>query len=161
MSDDIEEAVRSGDLATVTGLLRSNGELVSGSTTTGMPLLEFAALLGTAAIVQAFIDAGAEVDVRDRLGSTPLGAAASSGRVAVVRTLLSSGADPNVEDNEGKISSRPIWQCLFSAHSNIDTLRELLRGGANTSGADEHGYTLRDWATPDQLVVLLEADDHQ
>jgi len=152
----MEEAIRSHDIETVVAALRT-GTSANGETTTGMPLLEFAALLGQINIVRALIEAGADVNQRGQLGSTALMAAASLGQGLVVRVLLEHGADPDVVDYEGKISSRPIWHSVFSADSDLDTLRALIDGGADTAGVDEHGMSLSDWATPAQREVLRRA----
>ena len=60
---------------------------------------------GTAEIAQALIAAGAEVNVADADGTTPLMRAAFRGSLDVVRVLLAAGADPlaqHVEKNSGK-----------------------------------------------------------
>jgi ankyrin repeat protein len=51
------------------------------------------------------IDAGANKDVQDARGRTPLHRAASNGRVEVLRVLIDAGARKDIRDNEGK---RPI-----------------------------------------------------
>ena len=58
---------------------------------------------GTPQEVQAAIDKGAEVNVRDpSYGATALMLAAHNQNPDVIITLLKSGADANVRDNSGK-----------------------------------------------------------
>lgn len=56
----------------------------------------------TADIAEALLDAGAEVNVADEHGVTPLMRAAGSGRVDVVKLLLSSHADAEVKSGDGR-----------------------------------------------------------
>jgi hypothetical protein len=65
------------------------------------PLLAFA--MGTCKTARAFqlVDAGADVAVRDRSGSSALQRAASCGDQALVAALLAKGADPNAEEPDG------------------------------------------------------------
>ncbi len=53
----------------------------------------------TAALAQR-LDAGAEVDRRDRRGRTPLHVAAYFGNHAAMRALVAAGADPNALEND-------------------------------------------------------------
>jgi len=52
-------------------------------------------------IVEILYGAGAEVNVQDRFGRTPLICAANNGDVQTVRELLLFGADPNLTDDDG------------------------------------------------------------
>jgi ankyrin repeat protein len=57
---------------------------------------------GDTARVIEFLKHGADVNARDKYGSTPLHWATYYGHVEVVRLLLELGADPTVRNNDGK-----------------------------------------------------------
>lgn len=59
---------------------------------------------GSGPVAMALLDAGAEVNVADENGLTPLMRAARVGRLDVVRVLLGHGADPNVRCNDGHLA---------------------------------------------------------
>jgi ankyrin repeat protein len=52
--------------------------------------------------IKAALNAGAEVNIRDAQGRTPLLFAAAAGRQDIVNLLLEKGADPNIADNAGR-----------------------------------------------------------
>ena len=52
-------------------------------------------------ILDALLDAGANPNVKNKLGGTALMWAASYGQDETVQILLSKGADPRIKDNDG------------------------------------------------------------
>lgn len=52
-------------------------------------------------IIQLLIDQGADVNVRDGKGKTPLHCAAVTANLECMRTLLENGADANLMDGDG------------------------------------------------------------
>jgi ankyrin repeat protein len=52
--------------------------------------------------VRILLDAGANPDVRQSAGWTPLHAAAMNGDLASVELLLAAGADPTATNDEGR-----------------------------------------------------------
>ena len=56
---------------------------------------------GKAEEVELYLSSGANIDIQNRDGITPLIQAAMSGKLAVVFMLLENKADPNVQDNNG------------------------------------------------------------
>ena len=56
----------------------------------------------TEAYVQAELDGGADVMVRDMYGQTPLHSAARHGSPANIRALIAAGADAKTKNKEGK-----------------------------------------------------------
>ena len=70
--------------------------------TADQPALWWAAGTGMARVVDALLDAGAEVDATDEWGSTALINAASSGKIEAARRLLAAGADPRAAISDGR-----------------------------------------------------------
>lgn len=68
----------------------------------GVTPLVLAAQLGFVDGAQALIDAGAQVDIPNAIGETPLIAAVHKRDIAVMRMLLKAGADPDRTDNSGR-----------------------------------------------------------
>ena len=60
-----------------------------------------AARRGDLETVRATLSAGADVNIRDKDGRTPLMFAAQRGDIEVARLLLQKGANPNLRDNDG------------------------------------------------------------
>jgi len=75
-------------------------------------------------VIQALIEAGAEVDARDRGGWTPLMHAVSSGNAEMAGCLLAAGADPDAE----AFGDTP--RTLAEAQGRGDLAALLLEAGA-------------------------------
>lgn len=86
------------------------------------------------AAIAALLDAGEDVDARDRGGATPLHLAA--GEPAAVAALLKGGADANAADDRGSTSLH------YAARANsTESVRMLLEAGADAEARDETGAT--------------------
>lgn len=84
-------------------LLIAHGANVNQVTGVGiMTPLHMSARRGTTRIAEALLDAGAEIEARDRKGETPLRRAVNCGQEHMVRLLLSRGADPAAPDKNGR-----------------------------------------------------------
>ena len=68
----------------------------------GLTLLSLAALAGQPKAAELLIEHGAELDARNRDGSSSLHTAAFLGRVAVVELLLAAGAQYQLKDRDGQ-----------------------------------------------------------
>ena len=72
--DALFDAIRSGDVAGVRALLKSNPQSVAVRDSQGATPLHYAAEIGNREIVRELLDAGAEVNARDlEFGATPAG----------------------------------------------------------------------------------------
>ena len=81
---------------------------------------------------KALLDRGADVDVQDGWGRTPLALAAADGKRYVVELLLARGAHVDARDNEGRTP-------LMVSSGDIATL--LIEHGANVNAHDKEGHT--------------------
>jgi truncated hemoglobin YjbI len=68
----------------------------------GMTPLHMSARRGTTRIAEALLDAGAEIEARDKKGETPLRRAVNCDRERMVCLLLRRGANPRSTDKKGK-----------------------------------------------------------
>ena len=81
-----------------------------------------------------------EANTRDKLGRTPLMAAAQGGHVKAIRALLAAGANVNAADSQG-------WTALMAAaaEGHTDAVKILLNAGARTDAANRSGSNICQW----------------
>lgn len=116
-------------------------------------------MFGDARDVELALRLGADPNLADRDGSTPLYRASVSGRTDVVRMLLRAGANANVESGAGD-EGLPL--CAAACWGHTDTVRELLAAGADPDAREDHGegYTASMWAVQggwDATLAVLQA----
>jgi ankyrin repeat protein len=103
--------------------------------------------------VRRLLERGANVDVVDNSGWTPLHVAAHHGHRDIVALLLRSGANVDAVDNNGWT---PLHHAAHDGHRDIVAL--LLEGGANVNAATNNGRTPLHVAAHDghrDIVALL------
>lgn len=83
------------------------------------------------AAIQLLLSRGANINLRDRRGDTPLMAAAWMGDKRVVDALLAAGADTKIKSTLGRTA---VWYA--TSNQNVDIVQKLLDAGAPTSGYD-------------------------
>ncbi|KAF7239229.1 Fibronectin type 3 and ankyrin repeat domains protein 1 [Varanus komodoensis] len=66
------------------------------------PLMRLCAITGKADVAVLLIDAGADVNTKDKDGKTPLMVAALNNQEELVTLLLERGADPDIKNEFGK-----------------------------------------------------------
>lgn len=121
-------------------------------------------------VVQALIQAGAQVNEPDGCGMTPLVAACHTGQARLVQLLLSASADPNLAEADGQTpliaaaedGFANIVEILLGAGADVDTtdaeyqtplmaaaaegcidsVSMLLAAGADANHCDEEGTTV-------------------
>ena len=98
-------AVRSGSRAKAEPAIKANPDLLKATDPGGSTPLHHAAGYGSVEIVTLLLDAGADVNAKNRRGSTPLFWAIDD--EAKVRLLLSRGATVNHQQVEGRTPARP------------------------------------------------------
>eukprot|EP01045_Picozoa_sp_COSAG04_P030670 COSAG04_NODE_5408_length_1629_cov_1.305229_1_plen_345_part_01 len=104
------------------------------------------------AAAQLLLDHGADPNITDSLGNTPLIAAAFEGSLPVLRMLIEAKVNLNaVEPDYG-------WTALHFAcwKGNTDCAEALVRAGCDTSLRTPHGMTGRDIAQQAGHTAVLE-----
>ena len=86
--------------------------------------------------VKQLCERGAEVDSKNRNGSTPLLEAAASGNIEAIKTLLAYGANINHQNNRGLSA---LMLAVSNNHKAVVAL--LLEQGADMRLQDNEGYT--------------------
>ena len=107
-------------------------------------------------LARLLLTAGADVNAKNKWGSTPLHAAAREGHTEAVRLLLEAGADVNAENEDGET---PLHWAAWEGHT--DVVRLLLAAGADVNAKDKDVRTPLHLAAkkerPDVVRLLLEA----
>jgi ankyrin repeat protein/mono/diheme cytochrome c family protein len=128
-------AARTGSRAMLEPIIATSPTLVFARDPAGSTLLHHAAAFGTIETLTYLLAAGAEVNVKNRRGSTPLHWAIHD--EAKVRLLLSRGAAVNVRQVEGRT---PLYQAASLGHAT-EIVRLLLTKGADPNLALSNGRT--------------------
>jgi ankyrin repeat protein len=169
------ELAKAGDLGKVRIMLTDNFLLASQRLGSGESPLMAALYRGHADIVEALIDAGAEIDVfaaaatgrlddlrrtldDDRInavsydGWTPLHLAAFFGHHAAAKMLVDAGADVSAVSSNS-LKNTPLHAATAGRHSDVALL--LLDHGADSNALDAGGYTPLQIATQNQLDSVV------
>ena len=128
-------AIRSRDAKSVETLLAADPALVSATDAAGSTLLHHAAGFGTLDSLTFLLDKGADVNAKNRRGSTPLFWALQE--EAKVRLLVSRGATIKMRQVEGR---SPVYQASLLGNGNA-VLRLLLENGGDPNVATLNGLT--------------------
>src|SRR5438105_9165668 len=93
--------------------------------------------------VRVLLSQGADPNVPDANGNTPLHGAAARGLVEVAAALLDAGADVNSRNSTG-------WTALARTvnRKHVDVALLLLKRGLDISLTDDSGWTALHWAVP-------------
>ena len=122
----------------------------------GNTALFYAAQLDNTDIVQMLLEEGADPDLQDENGWSPLHVAAQYGYLSTTRALLNGAADVNLPDNKGMT---PLMLTLARGDERTYTI--LLANGADPNYQDNDGNTALHHAVQANLVdaipLLLKA----
>jgi len=132
--------VRSGDIDKVVTAL-SKGADPNGTGEKGRQPLHVATTCRREmpAIVEILLTAGADINVRDRKGATPLMAAVRNQCPDVVSILIGKGADPTLADRTGATAMH--WFARWQAGKMVPVIDEVLKAGADIDARDKQGRT--------------------
>lgn len=96
--------------------------------------LREAILTGETDTVNSLLDQGAEINIQDKFGRTPLHIAAERGYTSVANRLLEQGAEVNIQDAWQRI---PLHHAAQHGHTAI--ANHLLDKGSETTTQDSQG----------------------
>jgi ankyrin repeat protein len=171
------ELVKAGELGKVRALLSANFLLASQRLASGESPLMAALYRGHHDIVDAVIEAGAEIDVfaaaaTGRMGDlrrgatdatvnsyaydgwTPLHLAAFFGNLDAARLLLDAGADVHAV-SRNNLANTPLHAATAGKHRELALL--LIEKGANPRAVDTGGYTPLEIARQNGLTEVVAA----
>ena len=132
-------AAGTGDLVSVGYLITVHMADVDAKDAYGYTPQHYAAWTGHVSVVAALIAAGADVNVKDNDGRTPLYFA---GHAAVISTLLAAGADANEKDDDGRTPlhfAGSLERFFIVIAAGADVVAPLIAGGANVDEKDDAG----------------------
>ncbi|MEM7333359.1 MAG: sigma-70 family RNA polymerase sigma factor [Chloroflexota bacterium] len=155
-------ALKNDDLIQIRQLLRQNPDLLEAKTEWGVasdgwywPLgktaLHYAAAVGNEPLTAVLVEAGANVNVLDQGGATPLKEAVHMGQTQTATWLLENGADPNLATNNGLT---PLHSAVIRNWPEMVDL--LITFGANAEISDSQSRAPADWAVVKKLPKLAK-----
>ena len=145
-----------GDLSRVQQLLRE-GANVNEQTKSGKTALHYAAQSKNVLVVQALIQAGADVNAKMTGDVTPLMLSVDMafGQPDIALALIQAGADVNAADENGDTAL-----IIATTESSFEVFQSLLDRGANPNARGLNGATALDYAAMnamlDRAKLLLE-----
>lgn len=148
------DAVRDGDQHDVLGLLEV--ENVNKPSSNGTTALHWAVHNDNPAMVAALLGAGAEVNVVNDYGATPMGEVALTGNAAILEMLLDAGADVESANAEGQTA---LMVAARSGH--LEAAELLIEHGADVNATESwKGQSALIWAAaqsqPEMVKLLIE-----
>jgi hypothetical protein len=102
-------------------------------------------------IVDSLIRHGADVDIKNDYGETPLSYFAKSGDIPRIKLLVSKGADVNTTDNNGETL------LMKAAARGREVIELLLKLGVNPNAKDNSGNKASDYALsqPEKFILHM------
>ncbi len=110
----------------------------------GTSALSLSVIGRTVDATRLLLDHGADVDIRDQPGWTPLMWASYLGAAEIARLLVQSGADvraKSVLQEDGVFSPGTTPLMLASARGHLEVVELLLESGSDVCAADAYGNT--------------------
>lgn len=106
-------------------------------------------------IIKLLIDSGADVNIKDSGGDTPLIYAAYDSDPEIIKFLLAQGADINVQDDEGITALMKAIQYNLS----VEVTRVLIDAGADIELRDKNGKCAFDYLELRKCIRPTPIDD--
>ncbi len=101
----------------------------------GWTALMIAANRGHIEAIKALIQAGANIEAKDKAGWTPLMYAASEGRTEAIKVLVQAGAKLETKDKDG------LTPLMIAAVNKFEAVKALIQAGAKFDAKDNLGWT--------------------
>jgi erythromycin esterase len=98
--------------------------------------LHMTAAAGNLTSIQRLIDQGADVNVKDEVGWTPLIWATCMGEIESLKLLIAQGADVTIPTNNQRTA---LHRAVYAGDNNIAQI--LITHGADLDAKDRQGYT--------------------
>jgi uncharacterized protein len=117
----------------------------------GTTAVHWAAYHDKADIMTQLLAAGAQADVANHYGITPLLLACQNGSEGLVRALLSAGADANVKQRGGETALM-----IASRTGRLGAVQALIEKGATLDAQDRTGQTALMWAAAEGHADVIE-----
>ncbi len=129
------EAILGSDAEKIAKLL-SSGASPNKATKDGKTPLHYAAKLGNFEALNLLLEAGAQINPRDKALATPLFDAISCPQpLNMIDALLDAGADADIPDAEGRI---PLH--VAAENAPVPIIRQLIEATGNPNRPDARGY---------------------
>jgi uncharacterized protein len=100
--------------------------------------LFYAVMHGELGLVTELIDLGANPNIRDANGETPLHFAAREYRPEEAKLLLARAAIVDMQDEHG---NTPLWRAVFDSRDRGEVIALLLAAGADKKLKNRHGVS--------------------
>ena len=124
---DIFDAIRNSDVDEVRRLINSGANLhVRLIDVSQYTPLHYACLFDNEEIVDLLLNSGAEINIRDMYGNTPLIDVADLGNIKYAKKLLKKGADVNAQNDWGQTA---LW--MAAGNYDSDMIKLLMDYGAD------------------------------
>lgn len=129
------DAVVFGDFDIVKAMIEENPEIVNAQDKYGFTALHNAMPEEEFEIIEYLIEKGADVEIQNEDGVTPLHLAAFT-KTALI--LLEHGADINQKDNRG---NTPLHAAVIAGEEHREMIKFLIDNGADASIINHEGKT--------------------
>ena len=123
---------------------------LSAATDASTPLLE-ATLKNDLAQTKVLLKSGANPNVTNRYGVTPLWLACQNGNEIIVETLLAAGAEPNARQRSGE-----TVLMRAARTGDIQSVKALLERGAEVNAKEKRGQTAVMWAAAEGHAAVVD-----
>ena len=147
------QAVRDAKSDEVTKTLNTPGTRIvdTRDVGTGEAALHIVAKRGDVSYTRFFLDRGADPNIRDSHGNTPMMIAATAGQEGVLKALIDGHANANLANSSGET---PL--IIAVQHRDLQMVRDLLAAGGNPDQRDVvAGLSARDYARRDARVAAI------
>ena len=142
------ELCKSGSLRQIEDAIKNGADVNAEYDGYSTPLKSAAGQNTDPNVITALIKAGAEVDVRDGEGTTPLMWAASNSSPEVITALIEANANVNAQDNEGRTPL--IWAVKHNADPKVIMI--LLKFGTDPLKRDKFDKLALDYANENKYL---------